>query len=101
MHIEELKQKVESCRNELKGDTNKMVPFAESGPIGISMVDDIVAVIESQELRIAELESRFGVAAPQGTFPSGLESAGVHDQAVKLQRVKNTAAAKARATLEE
>jgi hypothetical protein len=98
VHIEELKQKVKSCRTDLK---DKMATFSESGPLGISIVDAIVAVLESQELRIVELESQLSIVAPQGTFPSGLESKGTHDQAVALQQVKETAGAKVRDTLDE
>ena len=86
MHIEELKQKVESFRTEMKR-------------AGLKAVFDAVSAIESQEGRIAELESPLG-AVHRGTFPSGLESKPMHDEAVALQQVQEDAAEKARNAIE-
>ena len=99
MNIEQLKQTIESCRSEMKCESDTMAPSTESGAIGVSVVDAIVAAIESQELRIVELESRLGESTHHGTFPSGLESKPMHDQAVALQWAKETAADKVRDTL--
>jgi len=88
VHIEELKQKVESFRTELKRAGLK------------ATLDAVVAAIESQESRIAALESRSGVVHLD-TFPSGLESKPMHDEAVALQQVKETVAAKTRDALAE
>jgi len=83
MHIEELKHKVESFRTGLK-----------------AALDAVVATIESQERRIADLEARVGIVHLD-TFPSGLESKPMHDEAVELQQVKEDVAEKARDALEE
>ena len=90
MHIEELKQRVASFRTELKG---------ASGPITIAIVDAMVAALGSLERRIAELETRLGVVHLD-TFPSGLESKPMHDEAVALQQAKEEAAEKTRNAIE-
>ena len=56
MTINELKSKVEQYRVSLKERAGKMCTSSENGPIGISIIDDVVAVIESQERRIKKLE---------------------------------------------
>lgn len=54
MKIEELKSKVESHRDGLKGKSGVCM-FSESGPVGMSVIDAIVAMIESQQREIDEL----------------------------------------------
>lgn len=98
MKIDELREKVESYRAGLKDKSGKVM-WSGNGPVGMSVIDAMLAVIESQELRIAEIEAHSGVTTPHGTFPSGLESKGVHDQAVAVQRVKEAAGEEARREL--
>ena len=62
-------------------------------------VDALVKAAESQEQRIAKIESRLGPSQYQGTFPDGLESKPMHDEAVALQSAKEAAAATLRSGL--
>ncbi len=58
MQIDELKAKVEATRKHLNEDPNKGKPvyISEHGPIGIGLIDALVAVVENQDRRIRELE---------------------------------------------
>ena len=57
MNINELKSKVEKYRSDLEEKSGKACIFSETGPVGMSLIDALVAALESQELRIAELEN--------------------------------------------
>lgn len=58
MTIEELKDGVETYCQGLKAKAKSVVSFSESGPVGMSVIDSIVKVLETQEKRIAELERK-------------------------------------------
>lgn len=58
MTIEELKTKVETYREDLKKKPGSPVCFSETGPVGMSLIDAIVNVLESQQKRIKELERK-------------------------------------------
>ena len=56
MTIDELKSKVETYRTGLKEKSGHMCHFSDTGPVGMSLIDALVAAIESQQLRIEKLE---------------------------------------------
>jgi len=58
MTIEELKASVESYRSSLREKNGVMCRFSESGPVGMSVIDDIISVLTAQQQRIEELEQR-------------------------------------------
>jgi len=55
--IDELKSRVESYRDTLKGKSG-VCRFSEAGPVGISLIDALVATVESQQSQIDELKQR-------------------------------------------
>jgi hypothetical protein len=55
MKVDELKSKVEGYRESLRKNAGKMVAFSETGPVGMSVIDALVATIERQERLINEL----------------------------------------------
>ena len=55
MTIDELKSKVEAYRTGLKEKSGFCV-CGDAGPIGMAPIDELVAMIESQQLRIEKLE---------------------------------------------
>src|SRR5262249_45256797 len=57
VRIDELKSKVESYRTSLKDKSGKPCIFGESGPVGMSVIDALVAMIESQQREIDELRN--------------------------------------------
>jgi hypothetical protein len=58
MTLDELKAKVEDHRESLKGKSGHMVYFSETGPVGIGLIDAIVATMEAQQRRIEEIEKQ-------------------------------------------
>ncbi len=60
MTIEELRSTVESYRNGLKKNSGKQCLSSESGPVGMLLIDAIVAVLEAQERRIEEISRKVG-----------------------------------------
>jgi len=58
MKIDELKQRIEKCRSDLKQKDGRICSFSETGPVNIGLIDAIADVLEAQERRIKELESR-------------------------------------------
>ncbi len=62
MTLEKLKAEVAEHRAGLKSKTGTVCMFSESGPVGMSLIDAIVKVLEDQERRIKELDanSRIG-----------------------------------------
>lgn len=57
MTVEELKTKIEAYRAALR-DKKGIAMFSESGPVGMSVIDALVAAIESQQLQIEELQKK-------------------------------------------
>ena len=58
MTIAELKARVEKQREHLRQNDGNTCLMSESGPVGISVIDAIVQVLEAQQKRIDELERR-------------------------------------------
>jgi len=58
MTIEELKQRIEEHRAGLKDKSGTSCMFSETGPVGMSVIDAVVAALEAQEERIGVLERR-------------------------------------------
>jgi hypothetical protein len=58
MKIDELKQRIEKCRSDLKQKDGRICSFSETGPVNIGLIDAIAEVLEVQERRIKELENR-------------------------------------------
>jgi len=58
MTIAELKTAVERYRQDLKSKAGKIVNFSESGPVGMTVIDSIVEMLEAQQKRIEELERK-------------------------------------------
>lgn len=56
MTIEELKTSIAQSSTGSEEKSGKSVMFSGSGPVGFKLINDIVAVLEVQERRIAELE---------------------------------------------
>jgi hypothetical protein len=59
MTVEDLRAKIEAYRVSLK-DKSGVCVFSENGPIGMSVVDMLVAAIESQQQQIDELRRQAG-----------------------------------------
>ncbi len=60
MTTEELKVKVESYRHDLKAKSGSTCLCSEEGPVGMSLIDAIIATLEAQQTRIQELEQKLG-----------------------------------------
>ncbi len=58
MKIQELKSVVEAYRQRVKEKAGKLVGFSETGPVGMSVIDSVVKVLEAQDKRIEELERK-------------------------------------------
>jgi hypothetical protein len=58
MKVDELKAKVEECRENLKKGGARLLTSSSDGPIGIGLIDAIVSVLEDQDRRIDDLEKR-------------------------------------------
>jgi hypothetical protein len=58
MRIDALKTRVAEYRESLAEKKGHMVSSTDNGPIGMDLIDDLVRVLESQEMRIAELEKK-------------------------------------------
>ena len=58
MTVEELKAKVETYREGLKTKSGASVLFSERGPVGMSVIDAIVSVLETQQEQIEELQTK-------------------------------------------
>ena len=58
MTIDELKSKVESYRADLEAKSGAVCRFGETGPVGMSLIDALVATIEAQQRQIDELEKK-------------------------------------------
>lgn len=58
MTIEELKGKVEEYRQHLKQTTGRPIKCNSSGPVDMSVIDDIIALLEYQQKRIDSLEAK-------------------------------------------
>jgi hypothetical protein len=58
MKTDELKSKVSIYRALLKGKDGTLCRFSEEGPVGISVIDDLVVALESQQKRIEALEKK-------------------------------------------
>jgi|SoimicMinimDraft_9_1059737.scaffolds.fasta_scaffold974378_1 hypothetical protein len=63
MKIEELRSKVEKYRARLKEKAGTMCMFTEDGPIGLSVIDELIEALESQQRRIDALERKIGAAS--------------------------------------
>ena len=63
MKIKELRSTVEKYRVRLKEKAGSMCMFTDDGPIGLSVIDDLVEALESQERRIDALEMKIGAAS--------------------------------------
>jgi hypothetical protein len=70
MTIDELKKKIADYRSKLKGESGKIVTSSDNGPIGLKVIDDVVAAMEALEKRIAALEKP--TEKPTETWPEGL-----------------------------
>ena len=73
MDISELKKNVEAHRELLKKNAGKIARArgAEHDPASMGLIDGIVAVLEEQDRRIADLEKRGrGVQPSTGVQPS-------------------------------
>jgi hypothetical protein len=62
MTMEELRGLVESHRATLKEMTGQPCEFSVTGPVGVYVVDALVATLESQQKQIDELRSSLGRA---------------------------------------
>jgi hypothetical protein len=60
MTIEELRAKIESHRATLKEMTGQSCEFSVTGPVGMYVVDALVATLETQQEQIDELRSSLG-----------------------------------------
>jgi hypothetical protein len=58
MKIDELKLRIEKCRSDLKQKDGRICSFSATGPVNIGLIDAIAEVLELQDRRIKELESR-------------------------------------------
>ncbi len=58
MTIDELKSKVETYRTGLEEKSGSMCMFSETGPVGMSLIDALVDMIEAQQSRIESLEKK-------------------------------------------
>lgn len=60
MTTKELKAKVESYRDDLKAKSGSSCLFSAEGPVGMSLIDAIIATLDAQQTRIQELEQKLG-----------------------------------------
>lgn len=58
MTVDELKAEVEKYRQSLHEKSGHLVKFSEAGPVGMSLIDAIVKVLEDQQGRIEQLEAK-------------------------------------------
>ena len=58
MTVQELKDKVESYRGAMKAKSGKVMVASEAGPVGLGVINAVVAVLEAHEKRIEELEGK-------------------------------------------
>ena len=58
MTVDELKAKVEAHREHLKRTAGQIIKTSADGPIGIGIIDAIVATMEALEQRVQEIERR-------------------------------------------
>lgn len=65
MNISELKTKVEEYRKSLVERNGRTVVFSETGPVGMKVIDALVQALETQAMRIDELERN----VPMGLTP--------------------------------
>lgn len=68
MTVEELKAKVEKNREWLKEQSGHMVKFAETGPVGIGLIDAIVETLETMQARMQGLEKAVKDINERGIF---------------------------------
>ena len=54
---------MEKYRARLKEKAGTMCMFTEDGPIGLSVIDDLIEALESQQRRIDALERKIGAAS--------------------------------------
>jgi hypothetical protein len=64
MDINELKKRVADYRVTLKQKSGAAVCSSETGPVGISMIDALVAALETQDQRIKALEAMPHIKVP-------------------------------------
>jgi hypothetical protein len=57
MTVDELKREVEAYREKLKENTG-IVKSSEHGPVGMAMIDALVAAIEHQQRQIDDLQKQ-------------------------------------------
>jgi hypothetical protein len=55
--IQEMKSKIEPYRQDLKEKSGQHCRFSETGPVGMSVIDAPVAMIEAQQEQIDELRN--------------------------------------------
>lgn len=60
MTVHELKDAVEAYRHDSKNKSGKVVSFSEAGPVGMSLIDSVVSVLQTQQKRIEDLERQIG-----------------------------------------
>ena len=58
MNVSDLKTRVEKYRENLKKNSGKACLFSETGPVGMSLIDAIVEVLDAQQKRIDALQAR-------------------------------------------
>lgn len=58
MTVTELKAKVEEYREDLKSKDGHMVRFSVTGPVGMCLIDNLVATIDDLAKRLAALEQK-------------------------------------------
>ena len=58
MSVDKLKAEVEAYREKLKGRSGGTCIFSETGPVGMSLIDAIVTVLESQQQQINDIEKK-------------------------------------------
>lgn len=56
MKVQELRNRLEVARQELKAKKGQMVVFSDTGPIGIGLVEAMVSIIEELEQRVKNME---------------------------------------------
>ena len=61
MSIDDLKKKIEEYRAFLKKQDGAECLMGESGPVGMSLIDALTAVIEAQNTRVDGLERRLAL----------------------------------------
>ena len=58
MSLKEAKAAVKEHRDKLKAKRGKVCTFGKNGPVGMQVIDSILAAIEDQERRIQALEEK-------------------------------------------